>query len=138
MATLGLGTLPAISLTTTLSDKMVALRVAMAELEVAQNRKELFWSSCDRAGILSLDEFWDWYMEHPITRAYYTTLNQAQKAAESAFMTPPQSASDEELIMQAMNAYALIAPSAWVSLLSFLSGRLLTILLHSDGDQATF
>ena len=112
-ATLAVASLPTFVPTFGLSAKVRELRSAMAAFEAADGRREIFWTSCERAGIATDDGFWDWYVEQPVVRAAYAALRDVQTATESAFITPPQSHLDEDLIMQAMDVYELISPSAW-------------------------
>lgn len=80
--------------------------------EIAGIRQRL-WDRRASLGMADADGCWEWYVARPESRAYYTAERRAQVAAERAFMTPPVSEAGEDAIMEALELYARIAPSAF-------------------------
>lgn len=104
-------TIPVIS--GTMAESLRAMSDAMAALERTGRAQDAFWQSCEAAGLIERDAFWDWYQVRPVRVAYQQALERAWAAVEAAFMTMPETHEDEDGVMHALASYEQIAPSAF-------------------------
>ena len=89
-----------------------AMHAALAELETAKRKADAFWEWCEKAGIVGEDAFWEWYAAQPSTLARRAAVDRSQAAVEATFMTPPETTPDEDVVFEALEAYATTnAPS---------------------------
>lgn len=93
--------------------RLDAMRDALAVLETARQAQEAFWQSCETIGLIEQDAFWDWYQVQPVRMAYRQALENALHTVQAAFMATTTSSADEDAVMDALSAYAQIAPSAF-------------------------
>jgi hypothetical protein len=101
------------SVYTSMDERMQALRLAMSDYEAASLSRARFYARCEQAGALENDGFWDWFVKQPVIRNYHAAGQRAQEAAEAAFATTPLSMGDEDAVVEALDIYAQIAPSAF-------------------------
>jgi len=90
-----------------------AMRDALLVLDDAGNQQRADWSRYEGAGLVSQDGFWSWYKTQRSTVLYDRAIQDARNAVEEAFMTPTYSSRDEDAVMEALNAYEEIHPSAF-------------------------
>lgn len=96
-----------------MASRLNAMHEAMAMLQRAGRAQDAFWQSCEAAGLIERNAFWDWYQAQPVRVAYQQALERAWAAVEAAFMTVPDTHEDEDSVMHALASYELIAPSAF-------------------------
>lgn len=96
-----------------MATRLHTMREALAEFDIAARKADALWANFKDAGLIGEDTFQHWYKAQPSTIAHDAALARGCAAVEAVFMTPPETMPDDDAVMEAFEAYAEVAPSAF-------------------------
>lgn len=86
---------------------------ALAIFDNAFTQWRATWNASEARGMINQDGFSEWFDAQPTTLAYNAARDRAFEAVEAVFMSDPQTELEEDIVMEALEAYAQIAPSSF-------------------------